>query len=145
MTNFTIGDDIIDSRDIIARIEELHEERETLSEELTKAVDEEDGAEFRRLSAECQEWEQDQGVELEELEIFARECSGYAPAWEYGEALILDTYFEEYARDLTEDLGDVDHDAPWPHSYIDWEKAADALRMDYTAVEIGRYTYWIRT
>ena len=54
----------------------------------------------------------------------------------YGEMeepmLIADDDFEEYARELAEDLGlRVDG---WPNSYIDWERAADALRVDYTSV-----------
>ena len=38
---------------------------------------------------------------------------------------------EEYAQDLAESIGAIDSDASWPLSYIDWERAARDLMMDY--------------
>jgi hypothetical protein len=35
-------------------------------------------------------------------------------------------------------------DLSWPASYIDWDAAADALRMDYTSVDYAGVTYWVR-
>lgn len=116
-----IGDDIIDSRDVIERIEEL---------EAQDARDE------------------DEQHELEVLQEIASEASGYAADWQHGEALILDSYFEEYAQDLAADIGATNRNATWPNMYIDWAEAAKALQEDYTAVDVtfnGReYSYWIR-
>ena len=125
MTWETIDDfgcDLIDSRDIIKRLDEL-EDRE----------DDEDDA-----------LDEAEAEELDKLRDFANEAAGYAPDWRYGETLILDSYFEEYAQQLAEDIGAISSDAGWPLSYIDWEAAADALKQDYTMVSIDGHDYWIR-
>ncbi len=62
----------------------------------------------------------------------------------YPVQFIADSYFEEYARELAEDIGAIDHDAQWPNSYIDWDAAAKALLVDYSSVEINGATYWYR-
>ena len=41
-------------------------------------------------------------------------------------------------------MGAVPRDAGWPTSYIDWERAADALKMDYTSIEADGRTFWVR-
>lgn len=113
------NDDIIDSRDVIDRIAEL---------ESIPVIDREPE-------------EQD---ELDALSALAEEASGYAPDWEYGEALIRDSYFVEYAQQFAEDIGAIHTDAQWPVYAIDWERAARDLRIDYTAVDFDGVTYWIR-
>lgn len=122
---FTNKDDIIDSRDIIARIEELESEIESA---------EEDGEEPDADSVE----------ELSILQALADEASGYAADWEYGETLIRDDYFEDYAQELAEDIGAIDRNANWPLNCIDWEQAARELKHDYTAVDFDGVRYWIR-
>ncbi len=112
------GADIIDSRDIIERIAELEANLEELGPE------------------------SDELKELETLRAFA-ETSDYAPDWYYGEALIRDSYFESYAREIAEDMG-YENNADWPSSYIDWPAAAQALQMDYTSVTLDGIDYWIR-
>jgi antirestriction protein len=62
----------------------------------------------------------------------------------YGVSLIREDYFEDYARELAEDIGAIDADAAWPNNYIDWEAAANALQMDYTSIEIQGDTYYYR-
>jgi hypothetical protein len=82
---------------------------------------------------------------LKALQALADEASGYAPDWQYGEALIRDSYFTEYAQELAEDIGAVNCDASWPNQYIDWERAADALKADYTSVDFDGVDYWVRS
>lgn len=64
---------------------------------------------------------------------------------EYGNdfepTLIGEWYFEQYARDLAEETGSYDPSASWPLNCIDWEKAADELRQDYTSVSFGGWAY----
>jgi hypothetical protein len=110
--------DVIDSRDVIERIEFLNE--------LGEDRDYEDDAEL---------------VALDGLEA---DASGYADDWEYGEALIRFSYFEDYAREIAEDCGMFDSTATWPMNCIDWEQAAGELAMDYTAVDFGGVEYLIR-
>lgn len=125
MTWETIDDfgcDLIDSRDIIKRFEEL---------------DARDGDGDDPL-------DEDEIDELHKLRDFANEAAGYAPDWRYGETLINDNYFQEYAQQMAEDIGAIDRDATWPLSHIDWEAAADVLKQDYTMVSIDGHDYWIR-
>lgn len=65
----------------------------------------------------------------------------------YGEniepCLIAEWHFEDYARELAEDLGSgVSNE--WPATHIDWEAAAEALQQDYMRIEFGGNTYYIR-
>lgn len=114
------SDDLIDSRDVIARIEELT-----------------DAAAESELDAE-------QTDELVALQSLADEASGYAADWEHGETLIRDSYFKEYAQELAEDIGAINADATWPNNCIDWDQAADELKQDYTSVTFDGVEYWIR-
>lgn len=64
--------------------------------------------------------------------------------WEYGAQLIREDCFEDYARELADDIGAVDHNAGWPTGYIDWERAAAALATDYVSVDFLGYSYYVR-
>lgn len=136
------GMDIIDSRDVIARLKELEDERDNAkATEDTDADDlwtAENGEEFGA------NWTEEQEDEYQELFSLAEDAS-FSPDWKYGETLIRDSYFEDYARELAEDIGAIDRNATWLNNFIDWEAAADALKMDYTSVEFGNVTYWIRS
>ena len=111
------ADLVIDSRDVIERIADL-EGQEQLDEAET--------------------------AELQALRALAEEASGYAADWEYGETLIRDSYFQDYAQELAEDCGMLKDATSWPLTCIDWEQAAKELQQDYTAVEFDGVTYWIR-
>jgi len=83
-------------------------------------------------------------VELAALKALAEEASG-TPDWKYGDILIRDSYFREYAKQLAEDCGMVDANASWPNTCIDWERAARELQYDYTSVDFDGVTYWVRS
>lgn len=117
-TDFSNYSDVIDSRDIIERITELED------------MDPNEREEFES--------------ELIALRNLAAQASDYASDWAYGETLIRDSYFEEYAQELAEDVGAINHEATWPNTCIDWEQAARELRMDYTSVDFDGVTYWVR-
>ena len=132
MTNFTLTDDIIDVRDIIARVEELREEIEAYAEKMD-------------------DWQAnaDNTEELETLENLLAELCGYGgdEQWEgdwYPLTLIRDSHFQDYAEELARDCGMVNDDAAWPNNCIDWEKAARELQWDYSSVDIDDITYWYR-
>ena len=109
--------DIIDSRDIIERISEL-EDGETLNEN-----------------------------DQEELDILVDLAvqAGDSPDWKYGETLIRDSYFVEYAQQLAEDTEAVNADAMWPNNHIDWEAAANELKLDYFTIDYDGVYYWMRS
>lgn len=112
----TNSESVIDSRDVIARIDYL----ETID------PDDRDDDERHEYAI------------LTELQ----EAAGGASDWPYGETLIRDSYFEEYAEGYAEQL-DLVSDG-WPTRHIDWKAAAEELREDYTEVEFDGVTYWIR-
>lgn len=123
--------DVIDSRDVIARIEELRGERDAHDE----------GERGRSWAEEYPE----EAEELRTLEALQEQAEGYARDWRYGVQLIRDSYFEDYARELAEDLhGDALRRTEWPFSCIDWEYAAAELRHDYVAVDFDGVDYWVR-
>ena len=114
----TNSDDIIDSRDVIKRIDEL------------EGLDERD---------------EDEQEELDKLKALQDEAEGYSPDWKYGATLIRESYFTKYAEQLAEDIGNYSsRDVKWPYTCIDWEKAADELKQDYTIVDFDGTDYYIR-
>lgn len=147
MTN-TISntDDTIDIRDVIARIEELRNERADLQETLNTC---DDGEPTLRANVACKEWDEENAEELRTLEALLEECKGnggdeqYEGDW-YPVTLIRDSYFEDYAQELADDIGAIPKNVAWPCTCIDWEKAARELRMDYTTVDFDGVDYYTR-
>lgn len=129
------SDDVIDSRDVIARIEELEADISSAEEAATES-----GNDPSSHEAQYSEWRE----ELAALKSLAAEAEGYAADWHHGETLIRDSYFKRYAMELADDIGAIDRNASWPCNCIDWEQAARELRMDYTAVYFDGVTYWVR-
>ncbi len=149
-------DDTINSRDVIARIEELEGEREALDDAKTDAEEQwmgtVAGSDDAHIACEIRdaatraldEWDADNGPELAALKALADEASGYAADWRYGETLIRDSYFRDYAMELADDISAVPDNAQWPMTCIDWDQAARELQYDYTAVDFDGVTYWVR-
>ena len=86
----------------------------------------------------------EEATEYRTLLELCREADGGGD-WKYGETLVRDSYFTDYAQQLAEDIGAVDANASWPNNCIDWERAARELKMDYTSVSFGGVEYWIRS
>jgi hypothetical protein len=163
MSKYTIaidnGQDIIDSRDVIARIEDLESERGSLEaavsnakETLVDAKDEtsvlandtEEIAELEvaivKATDDLEAWgTSEECEELTALKALADEGES-SPDWSHGETLIHDLYFEEYAQQFAADLG-----TDWPMNCIDWSRAAKELQHDYTSVDFDGEVYWIRS
>ena len=88
----------------------------------------------------------DRGTDLADLRATLQELraesEGYG--WEDGIGFIRETYFEDYARELADDIGAIDKHASWPLTHIDWEGAAQDLAMDYSTSEVDGTTYYWR-
>jgi hypothetical protein len=137
------ADDVIDSRDVIARIEELQNEKDNFQDE--NELPNSDLLDMtEEQNIQWMEWdESDEGQELKALIDLQNDANG-SPDWEYGETLIRDSYFEDYAQELAEDIGAINKDATWPNDCIDWKKAASELQYDYMQVNFDGVDYWIR-
>ncbi len=128
------NEDIMDSRDIIEFIDGLEEQIEDLKNELDE---DETAADVGTIKEEIQELED----ELAPIKEFAKKCEDYSD-WNDGVNLIRASYFEEYARDLADYVGATSLDLKWPLTCIDWKKAAEELKMDYTGVDFDGVTYY---
>ena len=124
MTDISNTADIIDSRDIIARIDELEAEYDAEAFEDNLDEDERD--------------------ELLALKTLAEEAENVC-SWEDGETMIHDTYFKDYAEQYADDIGAVGTENQWPLYPIDWEAPADDLQQDYSSVDYDGQTFWVRS
>lgn len=118
----------LDSRDLQERLEELEAMEEAYRESVGTSMPE-------------APLDDDETAELAEL----RELADEVTEWEYGATLIPTYAFEDYARELAEDIGAVDKEASWPNCHIDWEAAADSLSQDYTEVTYQGTDYYVRS
>ena len=140
--------DMLDSRDIIARIEWLKEDRETHADSIAAASEyAEESPEYDALMTTGRaDWDATSldAKELYALTAFAKECEGAGvPDWEYGATLIRYSCFTEYVQDMLEDCASLARDLPW-YIEINWDATARNVRYDYMCVEFGDVTYWVR-
>lgn len=90
---FTNTDSVIDSRDIIKRIEELESDPQ-----------------------------EDEAEELATLKALVDECEQYSSDWKYGETLIHRNYFNEYMDEMIEDCYQLPKNLPyWISFTIDYD------------------------
>lgn len=138
-----IGGQIFGSLDVIKRLEIYREavrfmgvpedkldsmnEAEDWPEELENAADDQ-----REIAAEF--------IRLRE---FDSEGSDYAPDWRYGETIIREDYFAEYAEEMIKDVGDMPAETPG-YIAIDWDKTAENIKVDYTEIEYDGTTFLVR-
>lgn len=125
-TTLDLSADVIDVRDIIARVEEL----ETI---IGDSLD----AESVQMAM----------SEHQELTALLNELAGnggdeqWRGDW-YPVTLIRDSYFIDYARELLEECGDIPRNLP-RYIAIDWKKTAMTIRQDYSHISLDA-TYWYR-
>ena len=114
--------DTIDSREIIDRIEEL------------EGIEDQSNEEAQELAA------------LLKVQEQAENCAD----WQYGEALIRHSYFEQYTEELIADCYPMPKEYesgqwPWRHMTIDYQAAAEELEHDYTMIDFDGVDYLIRS
>jgi hypothetical protein len=133
-------DDLIDSRDVIARIEELQDEMDSFCEDNNISDTERGNADNEKWM----EWDNSESADEFRILMALQDEAEGSPDWSYGETLIRDSYFVDYAQELAEDCGMVENDVKWPYTCINWEKAASELQYDYMQVDFDGVDYWIR-
>jgi len=112
--------DVIDSRDVIERMEELTAEEESL----IAALEEAENYDAEATGWELFEWGERYGDELDVLKTLNNDGSNF-PDWDSGAILINESYFEEYCNGL--------------------EVVAEEIKQDYGTVEFGGQTFYIRS
>ena len=159
--SISTSDDILDSRDIEKRIDELESDRDCHEIDCKDC----DGTGIADLNAdergECDTcegsgvvsgtddsaaaWATDNENDAAELKMWteARDECG-SREWPHGLTLIRDSYFETYAQELAEDIGALEKCDHWPTTCIDWERAARELQQDYSMVVIDGEDYHYR-
>lgn len=124
--------DVIDSRDIIERIEEL----ESLQADMVEQLDKGEISESDMLV-----FDNDEGKELDSLRELAEQCQDYASDWLYGETLIHRDYFKTYMDDMIADCYELPSDMPaWMSIVLDYY----ALEQDYSSVDFDGQEFLIR-
>jgi antirestriction protein len=139
----------LNTRDLAKRQSELQDElkgQELLLADLEEEVSEDDNADelmesIQLAREDLENWKVEYQDELDELDRLESEIGG---DWNYGETLIPEDDFVDYAMELADDIGVMDKHASWPFNHIDWEAAAKELEMDYTQVEFQGETYLVR-
>lgn len=151
MDSIDNGMNVIDSRDVIARIEELQEQKDNYLEAYDMWREEKEEFEEKHEGEGFNEPEPEPSIteaeedELKELKALADEAEGYSGDWIYGVTLIREDYFVEYAKELCKDIGGLPKDLPWYIAdHIDWEGVARELQQDYTEVDFAGTSYFIR-
>jgi hypothetical protein len=140
----TNSEDVIDVRDVIARVEHLESQP-------TKT---EGGDHCAWCCAELKDDDETHSsdceiLELPQLAALLDELRGndgdeeWRGDW-YPLLLVRDSHFRDFAQQEAEDLDLVKSDARWPYTCIDWEQAARELQVDYSTVEFDGVTYWYR-
>ena len=143
-TSFNNQDEIIDSRDIIARIEELEGELDAVKEDNAGMPLIEETWEW--IDVNVKQWhESDEGIELKELQALAAECEGYSD-WSHGTELIREDYFVEHITRIIDDCYELPRGDGWPYTHLtmDYEAAAKDAEQDYALVSFGNQDYFIR-
>lgn len=143
-------EDLLDSRDIIDRIEELAKiqikafnEQQSIEGDDDLQIDEDDynDKHFREWLNQGADLEDDRS-ELIALLALNDECENLSD-WKYGETLIHASYWVDYVYDLLRECGDLPKDIPH-YIEIDWDATANNIEQDYMRVDFDGEEYLIR-
>ena len=139
MTVISSTDNIIDSRDVAKRLEELEADRDMYLSDIEEAKNlEEENTYINAL-----EWFDteyiDEIYELRELMNDIMELRG----WEYGLTLVHEDYFTKFVIQELKDVGDLPRDLPW-YIEIDEEATVNNLKDEYIPIEFDNTTYYVR-
>ena len=153
-------EDTIDSRDVIARIEDLKGDLESAYEDYETAYEE--AVEAKLLVGPKEDFDQwvneqadratsdmyEEAAEYRALVALAEQGAGYGD-WMHGDTLIRESYFTNYIEQLIGDCYELPKemasgDWPWRHITVDYEAAAEEAKIDYTELDFDGETYLMR-
>ena len=135
---------VIDSRDIMERIEELKEESRFLKKEIQWSLQMTDLPQANHLNF----LKKDLENEIALLCDFKTECESHSTEFQYGETIIACHYFEDYCEELARDCGylpQLERNTHNPiNNFIDWSNWAEHLKADYAEVSCDGNNFLIR-
>jgi len=138
--------DIDELNDRLAELEGLRDAAESERDNLKDATDEDREEITARLEAAESDFGAEEQEELKTLEGIKDDIGERkGKIDDEGGPFVHEDDFEDYARELAEDIGAIPDDLGWPCTYIDWERAAEALKVDYSSVEVNGVTYLYRS
>lgn len=140
----------LDIEELNDRMAELEALRDAVSDEQDNLAAAENDAEIEeyegRLEAAKSDFGPKEEAELKALEDLRDEIGeGKRGINDEGGPFVHENDFEDYARELAEDIGAIPEGLGWPCTCIDWERAADELKMDYSSIEWNGVTYFYRS
>jgi len=156
-----LTDNTLNTRDIWKHVEEEQDLINCMKEDLSNYLNEELSEALRlerasereealhSLGEKARELVGDIISQAEDLRPWSQFVEEYEDEIEdflYGDLLIADDHFEDYAKQLAFDtvsVGDAGWDA-WPLNCIDWSSAAEEIQSDYMNVTIGDHEFWVR-
>ena len=145
-----INSEVFDSRDLIEYRDIIAEDVVNLYNTYMTEVDEdwEEVSDIEDVNFDEHKFVEDNQDEVDEYRTiteFCEEIDSCCPDFEYGVAIIHKNYFEDYCRDLVEDIGDLPGNLPdYIRNNINWEGIADDLMVDYSEAEYNGDTYYFR-
>lgn len=157
--------DIVDTRDIISRIEELDDELSELQDEIEDLESDVEGVEFSKRHTDDIDQIQSYDDNIAELNEKIKDKKNYIlntlqPELDHlnetiddvgseairGVTLIHEDYFTDYVKDMLLDCGDIPQDLPWYiEDAIDWDRVATTLRQDYVSTTYDGEDYLFRS
>ena len=122
-------EDVIDSRSINKRIDYLNDQLK-------------DYVEADSFETKEDYITEEEEKELKNLKELREEAEDYCPDWNFGAQLIRDSYFLRYTENLIRECENLD-ELP-NYLYVDWERTARDVKMDYTTVNFDGIDYNVR-
>ena len=142
MSNITsfASDDIFDSRDVEARIEELEQSFDAWMKSGDPNATEYNTDDY---DSSRDYWVQntDEGEEFETLKEF--KDAVYYSQWEDGMKFIAEHHFEDDCREYVLENGEIDRSSDLV-DYIDWKRLANNMRWEFKNVELEGETFLYR-
>jgi len=148
MIDLDLNAEILDTRDIIEKFEELETEFLSIYNEQASDDDFASDSEDDDFIVWLAGLHTDEAVEFKTLRDILDDLKGcggdeqWRGDW-YPITLIREDYFTDYCMELVQDIGDLPRDIP-SYLEIDWQKTANNIRMDYSETDIDGNTYYFR-
>lgn len=152
--NNPITNDVFDTRDLIEYKEYLEEEMIDFYNDFVEQFNEDEENEeleeitsFSEVDFENDDFLDQYNYDIEDyrnIESFCEDLES-SPDFTYGESVIHEDYFTEYAEAFVKSCGYIDYNLPyWIENNIDWDGVADEIKQDYMKIDFEGESYFIR-